>query len=635
MADVQRFRRLLVRAVPGWLAKGDGGKALWSIGTMFDAFAERSRQALLVRFPGFAPLDSLGAHGRDRKIIRGIDEPAASYAQRLVAWLDEHRVRGNPYALMRQIRAYAQADVRVRTVDRRGNWFTIDRDGTQSVRLAAGNWSWDEGDLSRWSRFWVIIYPTADGEPWAQNAAWGDPALWDTGLWGEPQKTIGTTATQNQVTDIRRIVREWKPDGTRCDGVIIAFDDESFDPNGQEGPPGYAYFDADSAEPAAGELELPAWLQLRCPTTERSVQVSATAVVAGLGVNSPRAFSRDGSSFGLLVEPAATNLVANQDLTTWTDANTPILSAATTPAGTIESVEVEDDNAAAAEYKRLIGVIGTLDNLQNYTASVWSWMLDADDGDGSFAVTKGGTSYLSVGHFTPDSDWTYRTQTAAVSGGSGAGEARAQPRSTPGTAVGAARFWGMQLEQRNYPTSFIGADDATFTRAADVLRAEGTDVLPHGWLDFEIAYRPHYAWDEGGDHNLVYIDADNRFFWQISSSKFVLRVGGVDLLSESVNFSRHQELTLTVSHTAAGRSIAVAGADFGNVEATDTALAAIAVPAWVYFLGSSSGADHGADLRGLTITPGLPSGEYGRWGTLVRGHYVPARIPSARYWRGT
>ncbi len=230
----RRIRNGFYRLLPDWLIEGEGERVWYSLTLMMDGYLERLYQGVLARFPEYAPKDALPYLGRDRKIIRGIEEPDASYVARLLKWLDYHRTRGNPFALMEQIRAYCQADVRVRTVDRRGNWYTIDRDGTYSYKLNSGNWNWDAGGLDRWARFWVIIYPTAANEPWGPAAQWGDPTLWTSGLWGKPGATIGTTATVDQVTDVRRIVAEWKPAGTKCEWIVIAFDDASFNPNAPE-----------------------------------------------------------------------------------------------------------------------------------------------------------------------------------------------------------------------------------------------------------------------------------------------------------------------------------------------------------------------------------------------------------------
>ena len=232
MAELTRFRRAYTKLLPWWLTAEDGAKVNYSLGLLMDAYLTRLLQGLRARWPSHAMPSALPFLGRDRRIVRGINESAESYAARLLRWLDDHRIRGNPYALMEQLRAYCQADVRIRTVDMRGNWYTIERDGTKSVSLQQGNWDWDGADASRWSRFWVIIYPTSDGLPWEAR-----PVGWDDGdWWGDPSLTLGTTATANQASTVKSIVRDWQPDGTRCEWIIIAFDDTSFAPDDSSPP---------------------------------------------------------------------------------------------------------------------------------------------------------------------------------------------------------------------------------------------------------------------------------------------------------------------------------------------------------------------------------------------------------------
>lgn len=232
-----RYRTAFRKLLPRHFTRGEGELVLSSLAELKEGWAERAYQGLNARFPSTLLPSALSSIGRDRKIVRGINEPDEAYAERQRRWLDDHRVRGNMFALMDQLRAYCQADVRIRTVDASGNWCTRERDGARSWLIKQLNWDWDGKPRNPYfSRFWVIIYPTSAGEPWAPNEVWGDPALWDAGIFGTAGKTIGTTATPEQIASVRSIVREWQPDGTRCEWIIIAFDDASFDPTDTQPP---------------------------------------------------------------------------------------------------------------------------------------------------------------------------------------------------------------------------------------------------------------------------------------------------------------------------------------------------------------------------------------------------------------
>ena len=234
MSFFEAFQQL----VPSWLSAGDGGKVLASLALIKDDFAARAKLALLARFPSYAPDDdALASIGRDRKIVRGINEPAPAYAARLVRAVDDHKRRGNPFALLHQLQAYLQAPCVVRTVDRRGNWFSLDANGVESSSINAANWNWDTTPASPdWARFWVVIYPANAANPWSPQGYWGDYSLWGAGVYGTPGATIGTTATLDQVASVRSIVRDWKPAGTTCEWIIIAFDPTTFTPAGSTDP---------------------------------------------------------------------------------------------------------------------------------------------------------------------------------------------------------------------------------------------------------------------------------------------------------------------------------------------------------------------------------------------------------------
>lgn len=235
----KRFRSVFYKLAPSWLTTGDGERVLYSIGLLLDGFVERVRLGLIARWPEYdPPADALAAMGRDRVIVRGVNEDASAYGTRLIPWLDAHKKRGTAFELIRQIRAYLGGGIMVRTVDERGNWYTIDADGAQSYMLAQGNWDWDGSAApTQRGRFWVIIYPPDSASAVVKpGPEWGDPSLWG-GAWGAAGYTWGTNATPDIVASVRAIVREWKPAGTTCSHIIVAFDPASFEPSDPPGAP--------------------------------------------------------------------------------------------------------------------------------------------------------------------------------------------------------------------------------------------------------------------------------------------------------------------------------------------------------------------------------------------------------------
>jgi hypothetical protein len=216
-----RFRRAFYRLAPRWLTSGEGELVWYSIGIMLDGMAQRFDDSLRARMPTYAPDDALSYLGRDRKIRRGLSEPRETYASRLIQYLDFLRYQGNPYALMDQLHAFiGKTGVVIRTVDRRGNWYTRNADGTRSYVLNASNWLWDELPESQWSRFWVVIF-----------GAWESQWVPATGA-----RTGTTTATIEEIAGVRAIIRDWKPAGTTCEWILITSADPAitYHPEGSD-----------------------------------------------------------------------------------------------------------------------------------------------------------------------------------------------------------------------------------------------------------------------------------------------------------------------------------------------------------------------------------------------------------------
>jgi len=251
MSALATFRSLRKKLAPSWLNTGEGELVGYSIDLILDAFLTRVFLGLMIGYPQWgpngetAPDDALQKMGVDRRIIRGIDETSASYALRLRQFLTDWRTAGSAYTMMKQLAAYCDSaglhGCSFRTVDNSGNWYSRSSAGVETASLAQSNWDWD-GYTSKWSRFWVVIYP---------GTLWSAEGQWDGGTWDEPSLVWGSTAQQDHAASLLHIVSEWKPQGTRGN-IILAFDANSFDPSTPE-PDGtwgkhYKYSGGDAVE---------------------------------------------------------------------------------------------------------------------------------------------------------------------------------------------------------------------------------------------------------------------------------------------------------------------------------------------------------------------------------------------------
>jgi hypothetical protein len=210
-------------------------RALYAIVTVFDELSERVRLGVEARFPGLGASDARAQTGRDRRVLRGPAESDDAYDGRQIRAVDDQRVKGSPDALLEQVFGYLSPfAVRLRTVDNSGNWVTRDPDGTITRNYYEANWGWDDQPISRvWGRYWLIIYPGATG-------LCTDAGVYGTSdgqVYGEAGATWGTSLSQDQVSALRQLAIEWRPEGVMPQWIIIAFDDASFDPATPPGAP--------------------------------------------------------------------------------------------------------------------------------------------------------------------------------------------------------------------------------------------------------------------------------------------------------------------------------------------------------------------------------------------------------------
>lgn len=356
-----------------------------------------------------------------------------------------------------------------------------------------------------------------------------------------------------------------------------------------------------------GTLALPSWLTYECATAETSAQTGPGPARTGFAAHAARAFSRDGVSWGLLVEPSGSNLFGDQDVSgaSYSSNETPTVTATTAPDGTLSAWRVEDDDPTKLEYRQRDNW-GTIESGKTYTVSFWKKNLDGTGTQILTVVESGVRTFLTLNAGSAaDTDWSRvdATFTATESSAAGAADMRLVPASIA-SAVNRAEYWATQIELRAYPTSFIGSDNATFTREAGTVKALSSTIAPHGHFDLAITFAPLYASTEiDGEHDVLFVDANNRCFYDGDDDSFHLVLHGTEVATVGpVTFSRDQALTVTARHLADGCSLTVAGATTGNGTDEAGAVARISPAKHIHILGSSGGAQEGASLQAIVST---------------------------------
>jgi hypothetical protein len=206
---LRTFRDGIRQISPIWLRGKVGGSILYAAASILDDLMDGLTAGIKMRFPGLYSEESLGPIGRERRIRRGRYETGEQYADRLIRWLDDHRLRGGPYAMLEQLHAHYRPNsfpIELRYAS--GRRFLMDVDGN----ITRGDIVWTPpGDPARWARWWLFYTwpdPIDDEGVWGPGTTqWGDGGVW------------GSSLSPAEVRDLRLVPREWN--AQHCIGRIV------------------------------------------------------------------------------------------------------------------------------------------------------------------------------------------------------------------------------------------------------------------------------------------------------------------------------------------------------------------------------------------------------------------------------
>jgi len=201
----------LLRRVPSWLQSTVGGKFILGLGDVLGDVVTKTTASIKARFPvDDADPAALSLIGGERRIRRGPQEPATTYARRLRTWWDAHRHRGSAYAMLEQLYAcfVDSLDVRMDHVAQSGNRHYVTAGGGIVTHDFI---SWGGGGPTAtygWAHVWVFFYLDGLVDGILTDAA--DTLITDGG-----DRITVSTLFEGVVSDadaemFRAIPREWK-----------------------------------------------------------------------------------------------------------------------------------------------------------------------------------------------------------------------------------------------------------------------------------------------------------------------------------------------------------------------------------------------------------------------------------------
>jgi hypothetical protein len=192
------------QVAPPFLQGPNGSKYLTVIGKEIDLIRFRSAAAIANRFPLIADPSALYYHGLDRLLTQGPGEANTIFAGRLSRYLDDWRIAGSNWSLLREVLSQIAPLISPLPpswiVNDYGYWSYYKSAGDVTkppfATVALNNWNWDQTAISSyWQSYWRDFIGVSNASTWApQWATLGDgglPAL------GDATASLGSLGFQN------------------------------------------------------------------------------------------------------------------------------------------------------------------------------------------------------------------------------------------------------------------------------------------------------------------------------------------------------------------------------------------------------------------------------------------------------
>jgi hypothetical protein len=230
-----------------------------------------------------------------------------------------------------------------------------------------------------------------------------------------------------------------------------------------------------------------------------ATRVDEDGLIEDVLSNVPRIDYTGGGCPHILAEPQRTNLIPySEDFSSWTTTSATLTPNQLSPDGTNNAYIIEDDNATGSGYEKVDVTITTTATpctlsvfVKKKTSSVSTYSgiqmgtgfsyLIFDSYNGTYNQSSN-TNYDSIEVENFNSDWWRLKLTATVTTSTRValwGAISSNGTTISPSATGSETFWGAQLEQASYATSYIpnSGTAAGVTRNQDIFTRDGIGSL--------------------------------------------------------------------------------------------------------------------------------------------------------------
>lgn len=176
MSGERTFRDSIRIESPAWMQRGTLERLMYAFTVQLDAMGDALVAGIKLRWPGAYGYESLPLVGRQRQIIRGLQESDESYALRLQHYRKAHQARGGARAMLEQLHAYyGERTWSAQLVYASKRRYTLHPDG--SVTQDTSSFGLGLGPPERWAA-WALIIPDGLAE-YSDDQLRAVPAAWN------------------------------------------------------------------------------------------------------------------------------------------------------------------------------------------------------------------------------------------------------------------------------------------------------------------------------------------------------------------------------------------------------------------------------------------------------------------------